>query len=248
MAVLRPLKVVIENYPRRQVEHFEVAEQPRGPVRRDAAGAVRARAVDRAGRLPRGAAAQVLPAEPRRRGAPARRLPDALHRRREGPATGGGRRRCARPTTRRRGSGNAPDGRKVKATIHWVSAAHAIEAEVRLYDTLFTRGESRGRSRGRGLHRRAQPRLARGRCAAASSSRRSRRPRRACRSSSSGVGYFVADAATRGRARRCSIARSRSRTPGRGSRRSRVPECRSSQGTRSARRGPGLPQRDSIKR
>jgi glutaminyl-tRNA synthetase len=40
------------------------------------------------------------------------------------------------PATR---SGNAPDGRKVKATIHWVSAAHAIEAEVRLYDTLFTK-------------------------------------------------------------------------------------------------------------
>jgi len=38
------------------------------------------------------------------------------------------------PETR---SGNAPDGRKVKATIHWVSAAHAAEAEVRLYDTLF---------------------------------------------------------------------------------------------------------------
>ena len=35
--------------------------------------------------------------------------------------------------------GGAPDGRRVKATIHWVSAAHAIEAEVRLYDTLFTR-------------------------------------------------------------------------------------------------------------
>src|SRR5207253_1548585 len=35
--------------------------------------------------------------------------------------------------------GNAPDGRKVKATLHWVSAAHAIEAEVRLYDPLFTR-------------------------------------------------------------------------------------------------------------
>ncbi len=34
--------------------------------------------------------------------------------------------------------GNAPDGRKVKGTIHWVSAAHAISAEVRLYDTLFT--------------------------------------------------------------------------------------------------------------
>jgi glutaminyl-tRNA synthetase len=35
--------------------------------------------------------------------------------------------------------GNAPDGRKVKSTIHWVSAEHAIDAEVRLYDTLFTR-------------------------------------------------------------------------------------------------------------
>jgi glutaminyl-tRNA synthetase len=34
--------------------------------------------------------------------------------------------------------GNAPDGRKVKATLHWVSAAHALPAEVRLYDTLFT--------------------------------------------------------------------------------------------------------------
>lgn len=38
------------------------------------------------------------------------------------------------PATR---GGNAPDGRKVKSTIHWVSAAHAIEAEVRIYDTLF---------------------------------------------------------------------------------------------------------------
>jgi glutaminyl-tRNA synthetase len=35
--------------------------------------------------------------------------------------------------------GNTPDGRKVKATIHWVSAPHAVDAEVRLYDTLFTK-------------------------------------------------------------------------------------------------------------
>ncbi|HMB76997.1 MAG TPA: glutamine--tRNA ligase, partial [Kiloniellaceae bacterium] len=35
--------------------------------------------------------------------------------------------------------GDAPDGRKVKGTIHWVSAAHALEAEVRLYDHLFAR-------------------------------------------------------------------------------------------------------------
>ena len=39
------------------------------------------------------------------------------------------------PATR---GGNAPDGRKVKATLHWVSAAHAVDAEVRLYDRLFT--------------------------------------------------------------------------------------------------------------
>ncbi len=34
--------------------------------------------------------------------------------------------------------GNSPDGRKVKSTMHWVSAAHAIEAEIRIYDKLFT--------------------------------------------------------------------------------------------------------------
>ena len=39
------------------------------------------------------------------------------------------------PATR---GGNAPDGRKVKSTIHWVSAPHAVDAEVRLYDNLFT--------------------------------------------------------------------------------------------------------------
>jgi glutaminyl-tRNA synthetase len=40
------------------------------------------------------------------------------------------------PATR---GGNAPDGRKVKSTIHWVSAAHAVNAEARLYDKLFTK-------------------------------------------------------------------------------------------------------------
>jgi glutaminyl-tRNA synthetase len=40
------------------------------------------------------------------------------------------------PATR---GGDSPDGRKVKGTIHWVSAAHALEAEVRLYDHLFTK-------------------------------------------------------------------------------------------------------------
>jgi glutaminyl-tRNA synthetase len=40
------------------------------------------------------------------------------------------------PATR---GGDAPDGRKVKSTIHWVSAAHAKQAEIRLYDRLFTK-------------------------------------------------------------------------------------------------------------
>ena len=40
------------------------------------------------------------------------------------------------PATR---GGDAPDGRKVKSTLHWVSAQHALDAEVRLYDNLFTK-------------------------------------------------------------------------------------------------------------
>jgi len=42
------------------------------------------------------------------------------------------------PATR---GGNAPDGRRVKATLHWVSAPHARRAEVRLYDQLFNRAD-----------------------------------------------------------------------------------------------------------
>ena len=42
------------------------------------------------------------------------------------------------PETR---GGSAPDGRKVKGTLHWVSAEHAVDAEVRLYDRLFTEPE-----------------------------------------------------------------------------------------------------------
>ncbi len=45
------------------------------------------------------------------------------------------------PATR---GGNAPDGRKVKATIHWVSAAHSMPAEVRLYNPLFTKPDPAG--------------------------------------------------------------------------------------------------------
>jgi glutaminyl-tRNA synthetase len=45
------------------------------------------------------------------------------------------------PATR---GGDAPDGRKVKSTLHWVSAAHAVDAEIRLYDRLFTAEDPEG--------------------------------------------------------------------------------------------------------
>jgi glutaminyl-tRNA synthetase len=45
--------------------------------------------------------------------------------------------------------GDAPDGRKVKATLHWVSSGHAIDAEVRLYDTLFTQRDPNDQPQGK---------------------------------------------------------------------------------------------------
>jgi len=45
--------------------------------------------------------------------------------------------------------GDAPDGRKVKATLHWVSAAHALQAQVRLYDHLFTKPDPDDEEEGR---------------------------------------------------------------------------------------------------
>ena len=113
------------------------AQQPGGPVRRHAQGALRPRALDRARRLHGGAGAQVLPPGARPRGAAALRLLRHLHARssRTRPARSWS---CAArydPATR---GGDAPDGRRPKATLHWVSAAHAVPAEVRLYDHLFT--------------------------------------------------------------------------------------------------------------
>jgi glutaminyl-tRNA synthetase len=52
------------------------------------------------------------------------------------------------PATR---GGNAPDGRKVASTLHWVSAAHAIPAEVRLYETLFTVEDPMGQASDEGV-------------------------------------------------------------------------------------------------
>jgi len=53
------------------------------------------------------------------------------------------------PATR---GGDAPDGRKVKATLHWVSAAHAVDAEARLYDHLFTKEDPNDVGEGQDWH------------------------------------------------------------------------------------------------
>ncbi len=136
MAVLRPLRVVIENYPEGQEEELDAVNNPE-----DASAGTR--------KVP---FARVLYIErddfredpPRKfyRLAPGREVRlryayfitcTGVVKDEDGEVV---ELRCTYdPATR---GGDAPDGRKVKGTLHWVSAAHALEAEVRLYDRLFT--------------------------------------------------------------------------------------------------------------
>ncbi|TFH24858.1 MAG: glutamine--tRNA ligase/YqeY domain fusion protein [Myxococcales bacterium] len=137
MAVLRPLKVVIENYPEGGGEELEAVNNPEDP----SAGTRRV-PFSRELYIERD---DFLEDPPKKffRLAPGRevRLRYAYFVRCEQAIKDADGNvvelRCSYdPATR---GGDAPDGRKVKATLHWVSAAHAISAEVRLYDRLFTR-------------------------------------------------------------------------------------------------------------
>jgi glutaminyl-tRNA synthetase len=135
-AVLDPLKVVIENYPEGQVEEMDVANNPEDP----AAGA-RKVPFTRELWIERDDFMEEPPAKFFRL-APGRevRLRAAYFVTcREVVKDETGRviaLRCTYdPATR---GGDAPDGRRPKATLHWVSAAHAVPAEVRLYDHLFS--------------------------------------------------------------------------------------------------------------
>ena len=138
MAVLRPLKVVLENFPEAQVEHFEIPNNPEDPsagTRRVPLSRELWIEQDDFRETPPAKFFRLSPGvEVRLRGAYLVRCTGVI----KDPTTGEVTevRATYDPATR---SGNAPDGRKVKATIHWVSVAHAIEAEIRLYDTLFTR-------------------------------------------------------------------------------------------------------------
>jgi glutaminyl-tRNA synthetase len=136
MAVLRPLRVVIDNYPEGQVEMFDCPYHPKN--------------ADRGSRKVPFSRELLIEQEDFMEVPPKkffRLAPGGEVRLRYGyfircvevvkdPATGEVVEiHCTYdPETR---SGFAPDGRKVDATIHWVSAAHAVPAEVRLYDRLF---------------------------------------------------------------------------------------------------------------
>jgi glutaminyl-tRNA synthetase len=136
MAVLRPLKLLIENWPPGKVEQLEAVNNPEDP----SAGT---RMVPFSGTLfIEGDDVREVPPPKYYRLYPGNqvRLRYAYIVTCTGvakdPATGEVTEvRCTYdPSTR---GGNAPDNRKVKSTIHWVSAAHASSAEVRLYDHLF---------------------------------------------------------------------------------------------------------------
>jgi glutaminyl-tRNA synthetase len=136
LAVLRPLKVIIDNYPADQVDEFEAANHPQKPemgsrtirfsreiyIERD----------DFTEEPPKGFFRMAPGSEVRLRYAYIVRCTGVvkdengtvieLH--------------CQYDPDSRGGS--AADGRKIKGTIHWVSSSHAIDAEVRLFDRLFT--------------------------------------------------------------------------------------------------------------
>ena len=136
MAVLQPLKVVLTNYPEEQVEYFEVPDFPQDPE----AGGSRKVPFGRELWIERDDFAEVPPPKYHRL-SPGKevRLMNAYFvtcadvvKDQDGNVI---EIHCTYdPETR---GGSAPDGRKVKGTIHWVSAAHAIEAEVRIYDQMF---------------------------------------------------------------------------------------------------------------
>ena len=138
LAVLRPLRVVIDNYPEGQVEELDAVNNPEDP-----AAGTRKVPFARVLYIERDDFREDPPKQFFRL-APGRevRLRYAYFVKCEkvikDPKTGEiVELRCTYdPATR---GGNAPDGRKVKGTIHWVAADHAAFAEVRLYDHLFAR-------------------------------------------------------------------------------------------------------------
>jgi len=137
MAVLNPLRLVIENYPEGTSEEFDALNHPNDPgmgTRKvPFSREIYIEADDFMEDPPKGYFRLSPGREVRLRYAYIVKCTDVV----KDEATGAiVEVRCSYDAESRGGS--APDGRKVKGTIHWVSAPHAVAAEVRLYDRLFT--------------------------------------------------------------------------------------------------------------
>ena len=136
MAVLRPLKLVLTNYPVDQAEEMEVANHPEnttlGSRRVPFSREVYIERDDFMEDPPKKFFRLAPGREVRLRSAYLVTCTDVI---RNAAGEIVELRGTYDPATR---GGDAPDGRKVKATLHWVSAKHAADAEVRLYDRLFT--------------------------------------------------------------------------------------------------------------
>jgi glutaminyl-tRNA synthetase len=138
MAVLNPLKVVIENYPEGMVEEFEVPTYPQNKDNDEMRVVPFSRTIyiereDFMEDAPRKFYRLSVGREVRLLGAYYITCTDVV----KDEAGNVVELRCQYDPESRGGA--TPDGRKVKGTIHWVSADHAVPAEVRLYDQLFTK-------------------------------------------------------------------------------------------------------------
>jgi len=141
MAVLNPLKVVIENYPEGQVEEFEVPDYPQDEARTETRMVPFSREIY----IERD---DFMEDPPKKyfRLAPGREVRlikayyitcvDVVKDEKTGEVV---ELRCAYDPESR--GGQTADNRKVRGTLHWVSAAHAVDAEVRLYDYLFLKDD-----------------------------------------------------------------------------------------------------------
>lgn len=136
MAVLRPLRVVIDNYPEGQVEEFEFANHPQKPelgTRTVPFARVLYIERDDFQENPPGKYKRLAPGrEVRLRNAYVIRYERMVKDEATGEVV---ELHCTYDAETR--NGPTPDGRKVKGVIHWVSAMHAIPAEIRIYDRLF---------------------------------------------------------------------------------------------------------------
>ena len=169
--------------PRAQVEELDAPYDPEKPERAVAQGAALARALHRAGRLLREPAKKWFRLAP---GQEVRLRYACIIRCNEVVKNAAGEvveLRCTWDPESR--GGNAADGRKVKGTLHWVSAAHAVDGRGAPLRSALLRGEP-AQGQGRRLQDAPEPRLARGPRTAAGSSRASRAQPARSRSSSSG--------------------------------------------------------------